>query len=191
MKKCAELLKDFLLKNPEEPQNLFALDFYEINDKLVNYHEYKLALEVMKIFGEKRISVLNHFLKESSVDEIKNYVAKNPVFSQDEIAHELYDLKGKDAFDLMFDCKIDNLYICQVLCEVLRNGKFRDDVEFIKNVLTRAGIINNAIRQELADILCEIILELDSNNKIEEANLIRENQKHCFLDQCFTDKNDL
>lgn len=189
--KLADLLKDFLIEHPNEPQNLFAMDFYEINETLVNYNEFRLALEIMNIFGEKRNSVLNSFIEYASQEEVKNYIENDPIFSQEEIADEIYSLKKKDAFDFMFDCNIDNYYIFKVLCRELRNGKYREDVEFIKNILNRAGQINNAIRQDLANILCEIILELDSNNKIEEANQIRENQKHCFLDQSFTDKNDL
>ena len=191
LKRCAEILKEFLLSHPNESQNLFALDVIDINEVLLNNHEYRLALKVMDIFGEKRFDVLDNFLKEADQNEVKEFLKECIVFTPSEIAHEIYNLKKEDAFDFMFDCEIDNFYIFQVLCELWRSGKYRDGVNFIKNVLNRAGPINREIREDLADVLCEITLELDSRNNFEDANIIRANLKHCFLEQSFTDINDL
>ena len=182
---CANLLTGFIIDNQNVPQNLFAKDFIDINDVLVDFGEYALAIEVMKIFHEKRMDVLEMFLKVSDSVEVSFLIKSKPVFTQLEIARELYHIKGADAFDFMFDCNIENQYIFKVLCELWQSGKMRNDIEIIVNALKRAGRIHRSIRQSVADMLCDIIVDLDFYNEKESADMIRLNLEHCFLDQTF------
>lgn len=196
----ARLLGDFISNNPQIPQNLFSLDFIEIKDQLVSSAEYLLALKIMKIFNEKRglFSILEKYIQESSPAEFDLYIHDDPIFTQYEVAKTVYELKGKQAFDFMFDARMDNLYIFKLLCELWRNGQLRDDAHLIVHVLDRAGPVNETIRNEVADLLCDIILDFDARNgqnsdthAKEDARIIRENLENCFLEQRFIDINDL
>lgn len=184
---AANVLHDFIEYTEKIPKNLFALTSYEIIEKLRNYSEYELALEVMKIFDEKRTDVLEEFAESATPELIKQYLKTNGVFSSYEVAQAMFYAHGKEkSIDFLVECGIPPRDIYTLFSQMGHDVMIQncDKMLLILDSWTK---VDEDMKQSIADTLCDIVIDIDS----ETAKEIRIRLGKCFLEQKFTDSWDI
>lgn len=190
MRKAGEILEEFINNTLECPRYIFTRDPCDLINYLVDWGEYILALRIMDIYGEKRDDVLTEFLTSATPDEVFTYLQESAVYSEDEIAHKLFELQGTEAIYTLRDCRFSCTCIFKLIVSEMKMDDYIKYAGVLVEMLYSCRTVDATVRENVANLYCRMVLTLSVQDDAilrGYADKIRAGLGGVFIEASFTD----
>jgi hypothetical protein len=182
--KIANVIRPIADSHPK----FFKMSENEIIDVLLKEQHFRIALDICGALDLRRADVLELFLEFADSQEIQDYIASKGIFSEIDIANALFGTE--DGLSRLANVGITP----RVIFDLARHLDKEKQLKFARqltDLLKNWEPVDLDLREDAADLYCDLIVRLEVEENMELAEEIRGMLGKCFLDRHFQDVWDL